>query len=328
MKNLILIIITLVIIDLCNAQQFEVTNMKNIDFQYNLQPSFESKIIQSIMGLSGMKKKMEKKMISSSFAKNPAKLPKSLFRNFNIEEIEQNGRKVWTISSKDSISDIVILYLHGGAYMGNITKQHWDLIELLIIKTNATIIIPDYPLAPEATYNETYNFIEELYTKLTTDYPSKRIVFIGDSAGGGLALGFAQQLKNENKKQPDEIIIFSPWLDITMSNPDIQMFEKYDKLLSIEGLQSAGKKYAGTIDLTDYRVSPIYGDFTGMCRISIFIGTNDILFADAKKCKQLLLDQNIRFNYFEYPKMFHDWVIITSLKESQDVINKVSKLIN
>ncbi len=26
--------------------------------------------------------------------------------------------------------------------------------------------------------------------------------------------------------------------------------------------------------------------------------------------------------------MFHDWVIITSLKESSDVINKVDKLVN
>jgi hypothetical protein len=26
--------------------------------------------------------------------------------------------------------------------------------------------------------------------------------------------------------------------------------------------------------------------------------------------------------------MFHDWVIITSLKESLDVINKVDKLVN
>ena len=63
-------------------------------------------------------------------------------------------------------SDVVILYLHGGAYMGNITEQHWDLIEQLISKTNATIVVPDYPLAPEATCKETYDFIEALYRKI------------------------------------------------------------------------------------------------------------------------------------------------------------------
>ncbi|MCK7488339.1 MAG: hypothetical protein MZU97_24720 [Bacillus subtilis] len=57
-------------------------------------------------------------MIKDSFAKDPARLPKSLLRNFDIREAEQNGRKVWTISPDDYKSDIVILYLHGGAYVG------------------------------------------------------------------------------------------------------------------------------------------------------------------------------------------------------------------
>jgi len=38
-------------------------------------------------------------------------------------------------------------------------------------------------------------------------------------------------------------------------------------------------------------------------------------------------EQNISFNYFEYPGLFHDWVVITSLKESIDVINKVDELV-
>lgn len=302
--------------------------MSNIEYQHNIPPGFQSKLIQTAMGLFGIKMKIEKRMISNGFAKEPAKIPKSLFRNFNIQEIDQNDRKVWTISPKFHKSDVVILYLHGGAYMSNINRQHWNLIEQLISKTNAAIVVPDYPLTPEASCNETYDFMKALYSRLIIDYPLKRIIFMGDSAGGGLALGFNQQLRNENKKQADEIIVFSPWLDLTMSNPNLEIIDKHDKILSIGGLKNAGLKYAGNLDLKDYRVSPIFGDLTGMCRISIFTGTNDILNADAQKCKQLMQDQLVRFNYFEYPEMFHDWVIITSLKESCDVVNKVYNLVN
>jgi acetyl esterase/lipase len=200
-------------------------------------------------------------------------------------------------------------------------------MEQVITKTNAAIVIPDYPLAPESICKETYAFIEILYTRLTTDYPTKRIILMGDSAGGGLALGFVQQLRNQNKKQPEQIIVFSPWLDIAMNNPDIKSIDQDDKLLSVEGLKNAGKKYAGDLDLKDFRVSPIYGDFTGMCRLSVFTGTKDILNADAQKFKQLMKAQQFDFNYFEYPGMFHDWVIITSLKESSDVTDKVGKLL-
>jgi len=302
--------------------------MNNIDYQHNIPPSTESKLIQSFMGLIGMKKQIEKRMITNTLEKNPVNLPKSFSRNFNIHEVNQNERKVWTISPKQVESDVVILYLHGGAYMGNISKQHWDFIEQLIIKTNAAIVVPDYPLAPEANCRETYEFIEVLYTALLIGYSAKRIIFMGDSSGGGLAFGFTQQLRNEYKKQPEQIIIFSPWLDISMNNPYIALIEKEDKMLSIAGLKNAGQKYAGNLDLNDYRVSPIYGDLSGLCRLSVFTGTNDILNADAQKCKQLMKEQNISFNYFEYPKMFHDWVIITSLKESKDVINKVYNLVN
>jgi acetyl esterase/lipase len=280
------------------------------------------------MGLFGMKQMTERKMISNGFAKEPANIPVSLLNRFNIEEAEQDDRKIWTISPVDIKSDLVILYLHGGAYMSNLRKEHWILIKELITKTGAAIVVPDYPLAPEAVCKEAYDYIEELFTRLATDYPAKRIIFMGDSAGGGLALGFTQKLRDENKKQPDQIIIFSPWLDVTMSDSILESLDKKDNLLSIAGLKNAGHKYAGNLDLKDYRVSPVYGDLTGLCRISVFTGTRDILYADAQKLKQLMKTRNISFNYFEYPDMFHDWVIITSLKESQDVINKVAKLVH
>ena len=302
--------------------------MNYIEYQYDKPPSLKSKLIQSVIGFLGMRKSLEKKMITNNFKKEPTDPPKSMRKNFKIEEIEQNSRKIWIISPKNCTSDNVVLFLHGGAYMANLTKPHWSLIEHLCIKTNSIIVVPDYPLTPEATYKETYNFLEALYARLIIDYPTKPIIFIGDSAGGGLALGFAQQLRNVNKKQAIEIILLSPWLDISMTNPNIKLLEKKDNLLSIEGLKSAGQKYAGALDLKDFRLSPIYGDFTEMPRISIFTSTNDILNADARKCYQQMRDQQINSNFFEYPAMFHDWIIITDLKESQDAISKITSLIN
>lgn len=301
--------------------------MNSIDYKHSVSQSFQSKLIQMAMVVFGIKKQLERKMITNGFAQEPAKITNSLLKNFNTQEAEQNSRKVWTISPIDNKSDLIILYFHGGAYMFNISIMHWHLIEKLIRKTSAAIVVPDYPLTPEASYKETYIFVEALFTRLIAEHPDKRIVFMGDSAGGGLALGFAQQLRDENKKQPDQIIIFSPWLDVTMGNPLSERLDKEDKLLSIAGLKHAGQKYAANSDMKDFRVSPVYGDLTGLCRISLFTGTKDILNADAQKFRQLMKEQNISFDYFEYPEMFHDWVIISSLKESVDVINKVGDLV-
>jgi acetyl esterase/lipase len=328
MKTGVIIFIALLMINECEAQNSAAMNTHNIDYQHPLPVSFNAKLIQSILGLTGMKKKMEKRMISDGFDKEPAKPPKSLTKNFIVDLQTQNGRKIWTLSPKERQSDVVIVYLHGGAYMANISRQHWALIRQLADRTNAVIVVPDYPLAPEASCEEAYRFMDAFYNEILAKYPTKRIVFIGDSAGGGLALGFAQQLRNEEKKQPEQIILFSPWLDVSLNNPEIKTKEKQDKILSAEGLRNAGRKYAGDLDLQAYRVSPLYGDLTGLCTISVFTGTNDILNADARKLKDLMERKNLDFHYFEYPGMFHDWVIVPQLKESQHAISKACGLMS
>lgn len=302
--------------------------MNTIDYQKNKPLSKKAKMIQSTMDVIGLKKKLEKKMILDDFEKEPVEPSKAMLKNYNVAMDQQEGRKIWTLSPTDTLRNTVILYLHGGGYIANITKNHWQLIETLINETKATIVVPDYPLAPKAKCREVYSFMETLYEGLVINYPKDRIIFIGDSAGAGLAFGFVQQLRNMNKNQPEQMILFSPWLDVTMSNPKIKLIDTLDKMLSIKGLKNAGKKYAGSLDLKDHRVSPIYGDLTDMCQLSIFTGTNDLLNADARKCQQMMQENDLNCNFFEYPHMFHDWVIISNLKETIDVIEKVKKLIN
>ncbi len=301
--------------------------MNNIDFTYSQHPSFQARMIKSVFRWMGMKKKTEKKMTGNGFAKNPSNPSWFFKQSYDVQESDFKGRKVWTISPKETKSNVVILYLHGGAYMANIIAQHWGLAAQLISKTNATMVVPDYPLAPETIFSEIYAFVEALYATILDEYSSKQFIFMGDSAGGGLALGLVQLLRNEGKQQPEQIILFSPWLDVSMSNPQLLSIEKDDTILSIKGLKSAGEKYAGIAGLNDFRVSPLLGNLEGLCRISVFTGTHDILNPDAKKLKALMNEQGLSINCFEYPQLFHDWVIITSLKESQDVIDKVYDLI-
>ncbi len=296
-------------------------------YSSTIPPSLESRLIQFFMGLFGMKRAMERKILRNRYNKEPAAIPKSIVKNFNFKVEEYSGRKVWSISPKRQESNTIILFLHGGAYYANITKMHWGFIEQILINTNATFIVPDYPLAPESTCIDTYLFLDEVYASLIANHPLKKIVFMGDSAGGGLALGFAMQVRDESIKRPEKIILLSPWLDVSMGNPEITKYDKFDKILSLNGLKIAGKNYAGDLEVTDFRVSPIYGDFSNLGEISIFIGTNDMLIADCRKCKKIMKDRKIYFNYFEYPKMFHDWVIVSTLNESMNVVNTVNNLI-
>lgn len=300
----------------------------SITYIHSEKASFTSKMIQSMSSLFGVKKggDMNKKSNQSASTEVPTPIPKSMYKRYDIQESIVSSRKVWTIEPKENVSDKVILYLHGGAYVSTIKKYHWKFAEELILKTNATIVIPDYPLAPGSNCENAIDLVSQVYQELLKKHSSENIDLMGDSSGGGLALGFAMQLSKENKPQPNQIILLFPWLDVTMTNKDILEIDKKDKILGIKPLQIAGKAFAGELDLSDYRISPIYGDFSGLGKISIFIGTHDLFVADCRKLKTLANKSNISMNYFEYPKMFHGW-ILASMRESKVAVNQISSLI-
>lgn len=307
-----------------NAQQMTDSSKTYI---HSEKVSFKSQFFQKMAGLFGVKKIIEKKIRKNKLDQGPAKVSKSVQKNFNIVETSKKGRQIWTVKPTEKVSEKVILYLHGGAYYWNISKYNWSFAETIINNTNATIVMPDYPLAPIATCDQVYSYLSDLYSELVVKHGSENIILMGESAGGGLALGFAMSLQEENKPQPEQVILLAPWLDVTMSNPDIITVDKKDKILGIKGLQLAGKGYAGENEMSNYKVSPINGDLTNLTKISLFVGTHDLFVADSRKLRDNARSLGVTMKYYEYPKMFHVWILVNKLKEAKEARKQIISLI-
>lgn len=82
---------------------------------------------------------------------------------------------------------------------------------------------------------------------------------MGDSAGGGFVLSFCQYLKAIDLPQPNNIVVYSPWVDIALSNPPYD--NDSDPILGEIGLREIGKSWAGELDTHDYRVSPLWRQY-------------------------------------------------------------------
>ncbi|MCU7552641.1 alpha/beta hydrolase [Chitinophagaceae bacterium LB-8] len=252
--------------------------------------------------------------------------PQEIAAICNIDKYQLDGHNVFTIKPKDKCSDKHILYLHGGAYVKSFAKQHWKFFGLLIKSLKCTITAPDYPLAPKYTYQESFAMLDPLYKKLISMVSSNNFILMGDSAGGGFALALAQKMRDEHENQPKQIILLSPWLDLTLSNPDIKNIDPIDPFLGIEGLMRAGKAYAGNTKPDHYLLSPINGPLEGLGKISLFVGSNEILVADARKLKALAESKGIYLNYFEYEDMVHVWMLLNlpeSKKAKQEIIDLI-----
>ncbi|MGU3646526.1 alpha/beta hydrolase fold domain-containing protein [Microbacterium sp. C23T] len=183
-----------------------------------------------------------------------------------------------------------MLYFHGGAYVEEITATHWLFIEQLVHRTGARVIVPIYPLAPLSTAARTVPRLVDLFALLADAGGSRGLVVMGDSAGGGLALAVAQQLRDRHFRLPDRLILISPWLDVEMSHARAREIEPRDPMLAIPGLRDAGMAYAGELQHTDPLVSPLYGDLEGLPPVMCFTGTADLLNPDAVRLAEKLND--------------------------------------
>ena len=127
------------------------------------------------------------------------KVPKEVEEICQIETEQFMGRNLFIVSPKNKEkSDIKILYFHGGSYVAEATKQHWDFIEQIVNDTGATVILPDYPLTPKYTYKDVFKMVVPLYKEIVEKIEANQLIVMGDSAGGGLALALEERIGEEN----------------------------------------------------------------------------------------------------------------------------------
>ncbi len=280
---------------------------------------FEEEDMSDTMGQSWVARFLENSMRSANVKegnrlsdyinqrtrKFPARPLTGLYLRYDIDVDDRWGHNVWTLEPVKDMNNKVILYLHGGAYKYNFVSAHWYFIGHIIDQLHAKVVAPDYPLAPEYNVTHVFDLLLRIYKDLLRDHDPKDISIIGDSAGGGMTLALAQLIKIEKLPQPEQLILLSPCVDVTLDNPDIIEVDKDDPILNISSIRQAGYEYAGPVDRKHYLVSPIYGDLEGLASISLYVGTHDLLVADCRKLNNMANDLGIDFKYHEYEGLFH-----------------------
>lgn len=240
--------------------------------------------------------------------------------SYAVETEKIEGRKVFIIKKdKETDSDSIILYLHGGSYMAELKQEHWLFFEGLLQDTNATLVVPDYPLTPKYNYKDVFTMMEPCYEKILENEQDKTWIVMGDSAGGGLALALLEKMGEKGRKMPDALFLLSPWLDTSMENQKIDEVQSKDPMLSKPALKLAGEQYGRDIKEEDtYLVDPLYGPLQNLCPIVVFTGTADILNPDVAILEQRCKEAGTQITVKEYENAIHDFILYFFVKEDVD----------
>ncbi|REH95998.1 esterase [Staphylococcus felis] len=221
-----------------------------------------------------------------------------------------------------------ILYIYGGTFVLQPSSFHWRFMDKLAYETLHEVVLPIYPKAPDYTYRDTHDAIERVYRRLLKETEASNIIIMGDASGGNMALSFTQSLiKNGDLPLPGKVYLISPWLDLSLSNPDItEQVQKSDPVHNVFSLQSIARIWADDLESKDPKVSPMYGSLRGLPPVYMFGGTHDIFYPDMYKLVEYFNAEQQQIHFYEYKDMVTSFPLYP-IVESRKVLKQIRKTI-
>lgn len=223
-------------------------------------------------------------------------------------------------------NNAMVLYLHGGGYAFHGAMSH-RFAAMLAHRLGMSVFAPDYRLTPEHPHPAQAEDAFAAWRYMTDRIAPERVVVIGDSAGGHMALMLLQMLKSEGLQQPALCVGLCPWTDIGARGDSLRSNDRFDlvqgwmALKFGEWLDPAGK-------FGRKALSPIYHDYSGLAPLYLQTGGREVLrdmivdFAriQARHGADVLLDL--------WPDMPHDFQAYDSLtRSSTEALSRIRTVI-
>lgn len=260
--------------------------------------------------------------IGSDFAPLMASARPPIFLRYgiNVQRSEFDGIPVVTLQSRLSVSPrLVIAAIPGGGYVVRPTVMHWALYSLMVWRTGATVVVPVYPLATEGgTAGSVVPKVANLIADQDASHGDGRVGVYGDSAGGGLALAAVQHLVADNKPVPASLVLVSPLLDVTMSNPAIAAVD--DPVLDAVKLRESGLMWAGSLDPSNPLVSPLYGSLAGLPPTYVYTGSLDVLYPDVLVLQEHAREADAPFTFDPRKGRIYSWAMLPVTADGRAVL--------
>lgn len=253
------------------------------------------------------------------------RLPKNIELNsFAIDELKCEWLKF-----RGTKNDKVILYFHGGGYISGNCESHRTHVSKVVKATGIGALVFEYRVAPENPYPaaledslKAYQYLQDQGIK-----PSN-ILFMGDSAGGGLCLAALNALKDKNLALPSAAVVLSPWTDLKCTG------DSYIRNLEVEPFAPKecwivfGEYYVQDNDYFDPWISPLYGDLKGLPPVKIYAGGHEVMMDDSVRYYEKAKKAGVEAELTIGEKLFHCYPICAPIfPEATKALNEIAEFI-
>lgn len=226
----------------------------------------------------------------------------------HVEKLVLRGMPTEWLTPEDVGGDEVVLYFHGGAYRMGSCNAYRAMASRIALATRRRVLIFEYRLAPEHPFPAAFEDATWMFHWLQENgsIPSK-IIFAGDSSGGGLALAVALHLRDQGAPLPRALVCICPWVDLSLSEESIHSKRWHEAYLDAETLREAAQQYAGSNRFQEPLISPLYADLSGLPPLLIHVGEHEILHDEGVRLAAKAREAGVSVTLEVYQGMWHVW---------------------
>ena len=220
-------------------------------------------------------------------------------------------------------SSHTLFYIHGGGFcLGSLGAYRTYLIHLAR-GLGMRIITPAYSLAPEHPFPIALNQILDAYKNfVATEKDAQNIVVGGDSAGAGLALSLLLRAQDESIALPSAALLFSPWVDLTLSGDSFESNKKSDHYLHVESAKSFASWYTNGADPKTPLISPLWASLKGLPPLFIQYSDTELIASDSARLDEKAKIDGVSVTTSILKDMAHAAIIFYPvLKEASDAFS-------
>ncbi len=234
------------------------------------------------------------------------------------------GRQAEWLIPTDSLKDKVILYTLGGGYVSGSCKDHRAMVAKITKGSQVRTLLFDPRLAPEHPFPAALEDALCAYAWLLTQgIPACNILFVGESAGGGLCLATLLALRDQDLPLPAAAVAMSPWTDLALTGDSYRT--KLDASIDPPGMSLVcSKYYCGDHDPRSAWISPLYGDLHGLPPLFICVGTNESMLDDSTRFVDKARASGVDATFLIGEGMVHCYPLMAPLfPEATEALNEI-----
>lgn len=244
----------------------------------------------------------------------------------------------------------MILYVHGGAFMGGSVFSVESGCRLLAEKAHAVVCNIDYSLPPETPYpvptTQIYESIVHFWENASSYGIYRRRIFIGgDSAGGNMSAAVAQMDRDKRSGYlAGEVLVYAKLVFannlVEGYKRDLSVFQLVEEQMQyLEAVTEIGSEESNALDqanyvqgryeLTDPWISPMCGHKEGLPRTLMIQAEYDGLRLEGEYYAKQLKEAGVPVRCIRYCGVTHGFLArVGFLPQSEAAIIEIADFMN